>query len=139
VEIALLEREELAPVTGVAVPTMNGDWTTKNAWFAPPMRAAHATTAGEAPTTSKATTPTAEIAVARTSTRRRPIRSESMLAGKATIAPAADPAVATRPMIASSKWREREVQVEVDPPEAERDAIDQRGEQEGCGRHARSP
>ena len=82
---------------------MNGDWTTKKAWLAAPMSAAQAITATEDPTMSRPTIPTADTPVARTSTSRRPIRSESRLAGNAASAAAAADAVPTIPMKALSK------------------------------------
>jgi hypothetical protein len=85
---------------------MNGDWTTEKVWLAAPMSAAQATTAGEEPTRSSPSTPTAHPPVAMTSTSRRPTRAERMLAGNAATAAAAEFTATTMPMNAS--WKPRD-------------------------------
>src|SRR5450759_140026 len=104
VEIALWSENSSPRCSAWLCSAMNGDWTTKKAWFAAPMSAAQRTTAGEEPTRSRPRTPSADAPVAKTSTSRRPTRSERRLAGNATTAPAAEPAVTTSPMNAVSKW-----------------------------------
>src|SRR5665811_2399376 len=103
VEIALWSENSSPRCSAWLCSAMNGDWTTKKAWFAAPMSAEQRTTAGEEP-------------------RWEGHDGSSSRAGGHH-----------EPDERGVEVERRKVQVEVDPPEAQGDAVHQRDEEEDPG------